>query len=185
MATIKGVVSEIKPRGSAWNLVINSKTYGAGFSAPACAVGDNVEFETKEVEFKGKTYLNVADGTLKVLPKAEPAPQTNAAVRSASPSSSQTNQQSKSDYWDAKDRKITYLACQKDAIQIVDMALRNDALTLGSTKGKKFGVLVSQVNGVADDLFKRVVDGVYEVVLDADDDDDDSDSVPANEEEDV
>jgi len=159
--SVKGIVEKIGQRGKAWNVVINGKQYGFGFKAPAFTVGNMVSFETQDVVVGDRTYVNVVEGTVVVTEvEATPPPKAAAPVKS---SAKATAPEKKSDgYWDAKDRKITYLACQKDAIQIVDMALRNDALVLGAAKNKKLGVIISTVNLITSELFQNVVSGEYE-----------------------
>jgi len=159
--SVKGIVEKIGQRGKAWNVVINGKQYGFGFKAPAFTVGNMVSFETKDVVVGDRTYVNVVEDTVVVTEvEATPPPKAAAPVKSYAKA---TAPEKKSDgYWDAKDRKITYLACQKDAIQIVDMALRNDALSLGAAKNKKLGVILATVNLITGELFQNVVSGEYE-----------------------
>lgn len=161
---VKGTVSKVGQRGKAWDIYIGDKRYGSGFKAPACQAGDVVQFEVEVLEWKGKSYENVQDGTLEVLPDEKPAVSTaKPAPKAATSGGSNSGGKPGQDYWDAKDRKITFLACQKDAIQLVDIALRNDALSLGAAKGKKLGVLVAEVNKVTNELFSYVVSGDYDV----------------------
>jgi hypothetical protein len=160
---VKGSVTDIKSRGKAWDIYIGDKRYGYGFKAPTVVVGDYVEFEVIEKPWKDTVLYNVDVDSLVVKEApAQPAPSSSRPVQGAS-----------SNPWDAKDRKITFLACQKDAIQLAAIALQHDALSLGAAKGKRLGVLTAIVNQLSDELFARVVSGEYENPVASESDEDD------------
>jgi hypothetical protein len=155
---VKGTITKVGQRGKAWDIYLGDKRYGAGFKAPSCQAGDVVKFEVEVVEWKGTNYDNVKEGTLEVLPEEKPT----ATTAKPAPKGGGDSKPSQA-YWDSKDRKITFLACQKDALQLVDIALRNEALSLGAAKGKKMGVLLSEVQQVTRELYNYVVSGAYDV----------------------
>lgn len=70
----------------------------------------------------------------------------------------------KDTYWQDKDKyykevevpRITLSACQSRAIEIVKMALANDAISLGNTKNKRLDNLLGVVDEVTNRLIKQI-----------------------------
>lgn len=68
------------------------------------------------------------------------------------------------DYWKEKDRyykevevpRITLSACQSRAIDVVKMALENDALNLGTTKNKRMDNLLAAVDEVTERFIEQI-----------------------------
>ena len=178
---VKGVVEKITPRGKAWDVYVNGERYGAGFAAPTYAVGDYITFETKDVEFKGKTYKNIdVDSVVVSEAPAEAKPKAAKAVDTQPAAESKPTQS----YWDNKDKRISYAGCQEDAIAIVGLALQYEAISLGAAKNKRLGLLVSYVNQVSEDLFNRVQSMDYDnPVVDDSKVDAGSDAVSADDDE--
>jgi hypothetical protein len=67
-------------------------------------------------------------------------------------------------YWEEKDKyykevevpRITYSACQSRAIEVVKMALANEALSLGTTKAKRMDNLLAVVDEVTDRFVEQI-----------------------------
>lgn len=149
----KGIVEYIGQKGKGWNAKLSDgQWYSMGFKAPVFGKGDLIEFEW---EASGN-FRNAVFSSIVVVPK----PQQPEVV---SGGSSEAQEAVKSNYWDEKDRRITFMACQKDAINIVELALGNDALSLGAAKNKKLGNLLNYVDEITRELFSKVVSGDYEV----------------------
>lgn len=102
--------------------------------------GDNVEFAYVQ---KGK-WFNGDASTFKVLEQSQSSPKTT------------SNGGSKGVDWDAKDRRIVYLASRKDALNLTELLIANDALKLPAKIADKMGVIVETVKQLTDDLFEDV-----------------------------
>lgn len=97
------------------------------------------------------------------------APRANAnfsknSPRKFPPKSNASSGSSRDDYWKDKDKyyrevevpRITLSACQSRAIEVVKMALANEAVNLGATKGKRLDNLLSVIDEVTDRFIDQI-----------------------------
>jgi len=142
MNTNQGLVKVVSEKptangGTVYNFCLEDGTwYGLGFKAPSFKRGDFIEFA-----WEARGNFKNADLNSVVVKDSAPVQDTPARTTSVA---SKTNQ-------DKKDRRITMLACRKDAIAIAGIAIETGALKLGSKN--KLEVLVEQVDHLATDLF--------------------------------
>lgn len=145
MAQASGVVEviSIKPTargGNSYNFKLNNDVwYGHGFTSPAFSEGDNISFSFTE---NGK-FKNVDDSTV-VVSEAKTTAPTRGAGSAPPPSNS----------YDDRQLAITYQAARKDALQIVEMALTHDVLSLGAKKAEKLGILEDLVHKMTMQFFE-------------------------------
>ena len=142
MNTSQGIVEVVteKPagKGTAYNFKLNDGNwYGHGFKKPAFSKGASIKFAW---EANGN-WKNVDADTVVVMESTKPVVHTA---------------QSTGTDWDAKDRRITFLACRKDSIEMTKMALQEGALKLGAKN--KLEVLIASVDELANDLYSGVYD---------------------------
>lgn len=142
MSTAQGIVKYIKEspagRGTAYNFCLEDGTwYGNGFEKLPCSKGDMVKFTyTANGNFK-----NVDKGSMEVIQDTRPS------VVTAPTSTGGTD-------WDAKDKRITFLACRKDAVELVKAGVQSGALKLPAKNG--FDVLVEAAMNLSNDLYVSV-----------------------------
>jgi hypothetical protein len=150
----QGIVKAVSERpagnGIAYNFCTEDGTwYGFGFDKPKFGKGDYIKFtwtargayknvDPKTVEILDAQSSSVSDSAGQSIPSNTPA----AGISRSVPA---TN-------WDEKDRRITMLACRKDAIEITKMAIETGAIKLGNAKNKQ-AILLEAVDSVASDLF--------------------------------
>lgn len=145
MGQAAGIVEvlSIKPTargGNSYNFKLNDGVwYGHGFEEPKFVKGDNVEFTFAE----NGNFKNVDASTVVVK-----------AVAAATAASGSSSSAPVSTSYDDRQLAITYQAARKDALQIVEMALANDALSLGAKKADKLGVLESMVDKMTMQFFE-------------------------------
>ena len=152
MNTSQGIVKAVSERpagkGMAYNFCLEDGTwYGFGFSKPSFGRGDYIRF----VWSANGQYKNVDAASVEILdnPTGTPPAETTTSAASQAPAAGKTN-------WDEKDKRITLLACRKDAIEITKMALEQGALKLGSTAKDKYGILMDAIDTTAADLYYGV-----------------------------
>lgn len=165
---VSGVVEFIGQRGKAWNIKLaNGSWYGLGFKAPTFSKNDFISFEVSETLVGGKTYENVLMDTV-VIDAAKAAvvvaPPLSATAELGKPNSGKEIAAPTSGgagYWDAKDARITFLACRNTAVEIVKLAFDKDMLTIPTKKADRMEVLLAAVDQVANDLYSGAMSGVY------------------------
>ena len=144
MNTSQGIVKVITEKqagkGTAYNFALSDGNwYGCGFKKPDFSKGDFIKF-TWEESADGR-WKNVDAASVEVVedtkPKVHTAPQKSVGTD-----------------WDAKDKRITFLASRKDSIEIIRVALQEGALKLGAKD--KLETLLSQVDKLANDLYLEV-----------------------------
>lgn len=62
-----------------------------------------------------------------------------------------------------KDKRITYLASRKDALELAGIALSNEAFKLPTKQSDKFEALALLVNELTDTFYNDVYGTSYEV----------------------
>lgn len=151
MNTDQGLVGNVtqKPagKGYVYNFVLENGTwYGHGFEKPKFNKGDYIKFAwTPNGNFK-----NVDASSVEIVPQAETKPQTTVGANAAA---------AKTD-WDAKDRRITFLACRKDSLELIKLGIETGAIKLPS-KGDKYDAMLDVVNRVANDLYSGIYGDDY------------------------
>ena len=148
MANVKGLVERISKNDAGfYSVKLGGEYFGAGKYAPKFNEGDEVSFEYTE---NGK-YKNLSFGTVKVLEEAAKVAQAGGG----------TTNMSKGTDWDMKDKRITFLACRKDAIELIKIAASQDALTLPTKKADKLESIMKLVDVMADELYLGVYDSPF------------------------
>jgi hypothetical protein len=159
-----GIIDEIvkrtpRPGMTAYDIIIDGKKYGLGFTAPrGVAVGDRVQFEPEQ---KG-SFWNIKAGTLKAwegkddpseakgraetstqrpLERATSDPKDMGSTRVAPPMSKDDYWRRKEEYdrakeakWDAREEekqaRITFEACRKQAMDYVSLLIQAECIWL-------------------------------------------------------
>jgi hypothetical protein len=133
--------------GMAYNFKMdNGEWFGHGFSKPIFDKGSNIQF----VWTANGKWKNVDTSSVEVVESSTPVTHTAPAAAKAAAVD-----------WDGKDRRITFLACRKDSIQIASMALEHGALKLG--KSKQLEILTGFIDEVANDLYTGIYGETYPV----------------------
>jgi hypothetical protein len=155
MNTSQGTVEVVtsKPLASGKGTMYNFKLadgvwYGLGFKQPAFTKGAFIKFSwTANGNFKNADFnsIEVVEGE---------APAVAAAPATAAPAAKATN-------WDEKDKRITLLACRKDAIALVQVAIETGAVSLGAAKNKKLSIMTEAVNQIAAELYYSIYGQAY------------------------
>lgn len=155
---VKRVIARKAGSGTAYSIQLSDNMYyGNGFKSPDCSEGDTVQFEY----YNNKAgYTQIAEGTLKVVegaPVAAPQGQAQAAPAAGG--------QSKTGYWDEKEKRdlktqraIQYQASRNAALEVAKMALEHDCLSLGQKKADKLDILMAFVDETTDRFNKDVTD---------------------------
>jgi hypothetical protein len=139
MNTAKGNVEVISERaagkGTAFNFKLDDgEWYSYGFKAPKFKRGDFVEFE-----FSGQ-YKNV--DVESVLIKA------GAEQPTASKAKGGTD-------WEAKDKRITYLAARNSAIAAVTLLIDAGAIKIGTKEADKYAIVTGAIDKIAGEYFQK------------------------------
>lgn len=145
---VTGVVSKITGANRAgrqvYSIQVNGQYYG-GFwnTAPNCNEGDTVEFDATQ----NGQYWNANPNSLRKVAGGAPAPDTSVAA--AAPRANNGG--------DARQNSIVYQSSRKDAIQIVDVLLRSESLTLPTKKADRMSVVLDLVDELTEDLAYKAV----------------------------
>jgi len=144
--TVEVLTAKPAGKGTAYNFKLSDGNwYGYGFEKPSFDKGSNIKFSW---EANGN-WKNVDASSVEIVESSAPVVHKTAGKAAAVD-------------WDGKDKRITFLACRKDSIQIAAMALEHGALKLGS-KGDKLAVLTGFVDEVANDLYTGIYGEKYPV----------------------
>ena len=146
--TGKGIVEVVNERNGMWSFKVGEDWYGAGKYPPKFDKGDEIEFQFT----KNGKWNNLEFNTVTVLEKAP----TQSAPASSGSSSGGTN-------WDLKDKRITYLACRKDALAMADILVKTDAMVLppASKKADRYQVILDLVDELTDVSYQKVYGESY------------------------
>lgn len=146
--TTKGVVEVVRQndKSGMWSFKVGDYWYGAGKYQPKFSQGDEIEFD---YSMRGE-YRNLVFKTVTVLGRGTGGAAASAPAQVASG----TN-------WDLKDKRITFLACRKDAIQLATIAADKDAITLPTKKSDRLAVIMELVNTLTNDLYEQVYDSPF------------------------
>jgi len=138
-------------KGTAYNFKLDDGNwYGHGFEKPKFDKGSSIKFTW----VANGQWKNVDAASVEVVESSAPVTHTAPATAKAAA----TN-------WDEKDKRITFLACRKDSIQIAGLALDQGALKLGSKD--KLAVLIGFVDEVANDLYTGIYGEPYPLTVEA------------------
>lgn len=151
METVQGIVEKINCNANGFfGVKLGETWYGAGKYAPKFNEGDEVSFG---FTMNGK-YANMDFKSVDVVTAAaevvapEPTPAASATLPAAKASGG-TN-------WDLKDKRITYLASRKDALELVSTLVAADALTLPTKKIDRYQAICSLVNDTTQELYAEL-----------------------------
>lgn len=144
--TVQGVVERINKNDNGfYGVLMADEWYGAGKYKPKFDEGDEVSFE---YSMNGK-YRNMEFKTVTLLEKGKGSNETSAAGVGSGGGGAKTN-------WDLKDKRITYLASRKDAIEITRLAIDKDALPLPAKKEARLEVIIAFVDETTAAMYERV-----------------------------
>ena len=150
METVKGIVEKINCNANGYYGVKLGETwYGAGKYAPKFNEGDEVQFgftmngKYANMDFKSVEVIAAGSGGA-----SAPAPKQSGSTNSSSGGG--TN-------WDLKDKRITFLASRKDALELAKLLIDNGGFTLPTAKAGK----LEAVTGLVDELTDSYYTSVY------------------------
>lgn len=156
---VKGIVEKINENASGYFGVKMGETwYGAGKFAPKFNEGDEVSFT---FSMNGK-YANMDFKSVEVLAAGNGSSGGGTSSQASSSAASSTGKSSGTN-WDLKDKRITYLASRKDALELAGIALSNEAFKLPTKQSDKFEALALLVNELTDTFYNDVYGTSYEV----------------------
>jgi len=153
--TVSGTVEVInKNKGGYWAFVVADTWFGVGKNEPtAFKKGDTVQFSYNS---RGK-FKDVV-GEVEVLEQGA------GTVRSYAEGSTQpTCTSSKATNWDLKDKRITYLACRKDAIAIIQAMVDTTSLPLPTKKDERYEAILALVDELTSGFYSKVYSSPFEV----------------------
>lgn len=147
--TSKGIVEVINEKNGMYSFKVGNDWIGAGKYPPKFEKGDEIEFKYT----KNGQWNNVVFNSITVLEKAPSQPSSGA---SGAAKSGGVN-------WDLKDKRITYLACRKDALALADIMVRTDSITLppASKKADRYQVLIDLVEELTNNYFEKLYGEPY------------------------
>ena len=137
----------------------NSDEYfRCGFVDPKVEKGEYIKFDY-EVHPSWGNQVEVKSVT-KVEEKIVTGGSTPPATKKSGPA--KENYEARAQYWEDKEKRdietqirISYQAATNTAIEVVRLALEQDAISLGAAKAKKLDLLKSYVEEVAEELFSK------------------------------
>jgi hypothetical protein len=147
--TVSGTVEKInKNKSGFYGILVADTWFGGGKYAPKFSEGDTIQFNWKA----NGNFKNI-DGSVEVLEKG-----AGSTVPSGVASSG-----GKATNWDLKDKRITMLACRKDAISLVNIIAEKDALTLPTKKADRMEAILLLVDELTEGLYSKIYSTPYEV----------------------
>ena len=153
--TVQGIVEYLDLGDTGfWSAKIGNERFGCGKYEPKFKIGDEVSFDFTKRESGGRMYNNMQFGTVKILEKG---------VANSTSSSGQTGGGMKATNWDEKDKRISFLACRKDALVLAGLALEHKAFVMPTKAADKLETLQSFVDTLTLDLYSGVYNEPYEV----------------------
>ncbi len=165
MSTVTGVIDKIWDNGNNFQVVIGDKRYGTKFK-PKVEEGDTVSFEYVEKEWNGRTFFNITK-KIKKVEESVPEVSSPAGTSAASSSYAAASKKVQPVDWDEKDRKIVRQHSQEMAIRLVEVALQNDALTLGAAKNKRMenltDIVIKLTDTFVEDVYNKPADEAQEL----------------------
>ena len=147
--TVSGVVEKInKNKGGFYGILIADTWFGGGKDTPNYNEGDTVQFDwTPNGKFKN------IQGNVEVV---EAGTGTSTPAKASGGSGKATN-------WDLKDKRITHLACRKDAIALFGIFVEKDAITLPTKKADRVDIILESVAKLTNELYSEVYSAPFEV----------------------
>jgi uncharacterized protein YkvS len=142
--TVKGVVEKINKNGEYYGVLIGEDWFGAGKYRPKFDEGDEVSFD---FTMNGK-YKNMDYKTVTVLGKGSGGG-TQSSSGGGTKAASTTN-------WDLKDKRITYLASRKDAIEITRLCADKDAFVLPAKKSDRMDVILEFIDELTGTMYEKI-----------------------------
>lgn len=141
--------------------------FRTGTNRPPVAEGSPVRFvvDTRNGQVVQGSIEQAEESEVTHAPRSDANSNRNSnRFPTRSRSSTGTGGSAKDTYWQDKDKyykevevpRITLSACQSRAIEIVKMALANDAVNLGATKNKRLDNLLGVVDEVTNRLIKQI-----------------------------
>ncbi len=121
---MQGTVNRVNYNGKAYSAEVSGSWYGAGFNEPSFKEGDVIEFE---VEQRGR-FQNLKS------PKVVGSSEGSSAPQKAAPQGI-----------DARTVSIAYQSSRKDAIEFVDVLVKNGAVSLPTKKSEQADALLALV----------------------------------------
>lgn len=116
----------------------DAEWYNFGFNSPGCSEGDVISFESQKTQWG----LDGDPSTVKVVDTGK-RPSGTPTAKSYDP--------------DQRQESIVFQSSLKTAIDVIDVALRNDALSLPAKKADRLDALTDMTIKVAFDLAKIAV----------------------------
>ena len=143
----QGIVDLVKfnDQYKLYSFKVGDTYYGAGKYEPKFAEGDEIKFGASQ---NGKGYWNLEFGTVEVLEKGKGKVQGN-VVNTSQASSKATD-------WDAKDKRITYLACRNSALTLITAAVTSDSIVLPTKKSDRLEALDLLVSEKTDEYYEDI-----------------------------
>lgn len=145
VSTMRGIVEVVNENNGRWSFKVGEEWIGAGKYRPKIDKGDEIEFGYT----KNGKWNNLEFNTIKVLDKAPKQEATTSGTGSSSGGGVN---------WDLKDKRITYLACRKDALAMADIMVRTDAITLppASKKADRYEVVINLVDELTNESYQKI-----------------------------
>lgn len=151
---LEKVIAKKLSNGFIHSVKIDDVWYGAGFKRPAAQEGEYVEFEWYTND---KGYATIK-GEITVIKQQQS--EARAPVRQAPGSAGGLT---KDQYWENKEARdvniqkgIQFQAARNAAINVADVLLKNDCLSLGQAKAKKTDILLAFIDELTVKYFNNV-----------------------------
>lgn len=169
--TKSGEVKSGKNKGKMWHLYslqMNGQWFSAGFKKPDCEEKDYVQFSYDVEEYNGKDQNVIdMDSFEQCDPPAIPSASGGGAVEAGS----------KDEYWAKKDMQARMGYARAAAIDVVDIALKNEVLpwAKNAKADTKMDLLLAMIDKVTDHFYNGTDKKVDAIISGEDTVDDDSD----------
>jgi len=150
MAEVTGLVTKLNKKtqtaagrpmkSPAYSILLDDSVwYNFGFDSPTCSEGDVITFQASQDNYGsvGKfSTVTVEVGGAKTAPKAA------AAVQKA----------------DTRQESIVYQSSLKTAVEVLDLAIRNECVTLPSKKADRLNALELMLHEIATGIARVAID---------------------------
>jgi hypothetical protein len=153
---LEKVIAKKLSNGFIHSVKIDDVWYGAGFKRPAAQEGEYVEFEWYTND---KGYATIKGEITVINRPATAAQQAPARQAPGGVGGAVTKDQ----YWENKEARdvniqkgIQFQAARNAAINVADVLLKNDCLSLGQAKAKKTDILLAFIDELTVKYFENV-----------------------------
>lgn len=163
----KGVVQKIHKQKMYGVLMDDEQWYGHGSDQPKFNEGDLIEFEYDENQKGTRVYKNIIPKSVQVISASngDKGVESGGSSRQSGSAPKQGKTMTKDNYWENKaaediktQKAIRYQASRNSAIEVVDLLLKNECVSLGNAKQKKAGIVEELVEHYTNEYYNKTLE---------------------------